>query len=296
MRLTFIHEFCKAKQYEGQEVLYAQQKLDGHRITVLRQPTTCDNQIVFYTRSQSDLYPDMINKAKSKKIWHWIAELLRLPACSSVDGELYVPDKPASYVKTAIKECDPNLRFSAFAVPWLSNQRRYTDPLEWAFEQASLYQIPFIPFIKLDTVQSVDADVWSRKIMPGAEGWVLKRYHYVKWYKLKRTRTIDLVVLGVTEGKGKYENQTGALVCGAFDQYGKLREVCLCSGMTDAERVEMTSDCIGRVCEVKYQEVASLGRLRHPIFLRWRDDEKKPYECTMAQEPELLHYWLSNAN
>ena len=291
MRAIFVHELPKATKYDGQVIQYIQQKLDGHRVAALRQPPGCSSQLLLYTRTQADLFPDIYLKAMRHKIWSWAADLLAIPPFSSIDGELHVPGKPASYVKTAIKECDPNLRFTAFAVPWMDHQRRYTDSLEWAMEQASHFHIPFIPFYKLNEVQVINAEEWLKKAAPDTEGWMLKRFHYSHWYKLKRMKTIDLVVMGSVGGKGKYEGMLGALKCGAYDADGILREVCLCSGMTDTERVNFSKEEIGRVCEIQYQEVASLGRLRHPVFLRWRDDEKQPFECTMAQEPELLRYW-----
>jgi hypothetical protein len=294
MSIEFLHEICKAKKYEGQPVLYVQQKLDGHRITAVRQPIKCDTPLVLYTRSQSNLYAEIATKAMRHNIWPWITKLIDLPPYSSVDGELYVPGKPASYVKTAIKNCDPALRFIAFAFPWLNKQRRYTDSLEWAMDQATTLGIPFIPFIKLDSLQSINPEEWLKRIKPETEGWMLKKYHYISWYKLKKVHTIDLVVMGITPGKGKYDGQVGALICGAYDSFGKIREICQCSGMTDEERILLSNYDIGRVCEVQFQEVASLGRLRHPIFIRWRDDEKKPHECTLAQEPELLRYWTEN--
>lgn len=290
MRLIFNHNICKATEYSGQEVQYIQQKYDGNRVTVLRQPPGTDYPIVFYTRSQSDLYPELASKAHHYDIWQWVLNLLRIPPYSSIDGELYVPGKPASYVKTAIKEADPGLKFAAFAFPWLERQRRYTDPLEWAMEQCSAFGVSFIPFIKLDRSQVIDVDEWRKKIRPEVEGWVVKKFHYTHWYKIKRIRTIDLIVTGFVPGNGKYEGMMGSLRCSAYDQFGELREICLCSGMTDEERVSFSEGDIGRVCEVKFQEVASLGRLRHPNFVRWRE-EKQPFECTLAQEPELLRYW-----
>lgn len=289
--MKFLHQFEKAKKYTGQQVQYMQQKLDGHRVTACSQPLGYTHPIILYTRSQTDLFPDLFQKAQSKKIWTWIANLMDVPPYSSIDGELIVPGKPASYIKTAIKECDPNLKFVAFAFPWLHKQRRYTDPLEWAMHQAAQFKIPFIPFIKLDEPTEIDPEYWIRKANPNTEGWVAKRYHYQGWYKLKRIKTIDLVVTGFKEGKGKYTGKLGALQCSGYDGKGQLREVCLCSGMTDDERDKFSPNDIGRTCEIQYQEVASLGRLRHPIFKRWRDDEKKPFECTLAQEPELLVYW-----
>ena len=292
IRLRFIHEFCAAKKYTGQPVQYAQQKYDGHRITALKQPPGSPTPLVLYTRSQTDLYKPMYARALSDGIWPWIVELLDIPSNTSVDGELWFPGKPASYIKTAIKEGNPGLRFSAFAIPWLSGQRRYTDPLEWAMEQCSLFGIDFIPFMKFPKPVPVDADAMTKKIRPETEGWVLKKHHYSGWYKLKRIHTIDLIVTGFEPGNGKYEGMMGSIRCGAFDQYGKIQDICFCSGMTDEQRLEFSENDIGRTCEVQFQEVASLGRLRHPIFVRWRDDEKEPFECTLAQEPELLQYWV----
>lgn len=287
----FLHEFATTKEYTGQEVLYLHHKFDGHRVTACKQPIGSERQLILYTRSQTDLFPDIFQKAEKHGIWPWVANLLALPAFSSIDGELYVSGRDSSYVKTAIKECDPALKFIAFAVPWMDKQRRYTDPLEWAMRQASQFKIHFAPFIKLDAPQPIDKEEWAKKTPIGAEGWVAKRHHYQGWYKIKPRKTIDLIVTGFKKGNGKYADTIGSLVCSAFDARGQRREICLASGMTDEERRSFSEADIGRVCEIEYQKVLSLGRLRHPIFKRWRDDEKKPFECTLAQEPELLKYW-----
>jgi ATP-dependent DNA ligase len=293
--LHFIHEICKAKAYGGQEVLYLHQKLDGHRVTVLRQPRSYDGKMAFYTRASSDLFPQMYEKARDNNIWPWIADLLMVPEKTSIDGELLVPGRPASYVKTAIKQCDPALTFVAFAVPWYEGVRRYTEPLEEAMDICTRYRITFADFIKLSSVKKIDPEFWIKRTPSGTEGWVAKRHHYGGWYKIKGEKTIDLIVLGATEGKGKYKGLIGGLRCGAWDSRGEIREICVCSGMTDAERMEMsTNDPVGKVCEVKYQEVLSLGRLRHPNFVRWRED-KLPNECTLAQDPALLTYWNERA-
>jgi len=288
--LQFLHEQCKAVSYAGQEVLYIQPKYDGHRVTAISQPKTCDLPMALYTRSQTNLFLDMAAKAKEHNIWPWIANLMRMPRRSSIDGELCVHGKPASYIKTAIKECDPSLKFLAFAAPWWSGKRKYTEPLEAAMDRCTAIDIEFIDFIKLDEVQAVDSELWLNRIKPDVEGWVLKKFHYSHWYKLKKVHTIDLVVTSLTEGKGKYEGFIGGLRCSAYDNLEALQEICVCSGMDDDTRKGITPVDIGRVCEVKYQEAASLGRLRHPIFVRWRDD-KSPQECTMAQDLTLLRYW-----
>jgi ATP-dependent DNA ligase len=98
--------------------------------------------------------------------------------------------------------------------------------------------------------------------------------------KVKRFKTWDVVIIGFTEGKGKYSTVIGAIRYGAYKD-GKLIEIGKCSGMTDAERVifAVSPDAyIGRVIEVRGQEIDSKGGIRFPAFQRIRDD-KLPGEC-----------------
>jgi len=44
------------------------------------------------------------------------------------------------------------------------------------------------------------------------------------------------------------------------------------------------------VMEVSYQYVGDKGRLRHPNFVRWRED-KPAAECTLSQDDDLVYYW-----
>jgi hypothetical protein len=286
--LHFIHEICKAKPYDGQSIVYLHPKYDGHRITVLRQPKSYEYPFALYTRSRTDLYTDLTDKAEREDIWPWLIPFFNMPEKSSIDGELYVPGKPASYVKTAIKECDPTLKFVAFAVPWWKHIRRYVDPLEWAMDVCTQIGVEFIPFLKQEAA-SVNVEKLLETTPREQEGWVLKTYHYSQWYKVKKRHTVDLVVTGIEPGKGKYEGQAGALICSCWN-VNRYIEICKCSGMTDEQRRNINGNCVGKVCEVAYQEVGALGRLRHPSFIRWRED-KEVIECTIAQDSDLLNYW-----
>jgi ATP-dependent DNA ligase len=71
-----------------------------------------------------------------------------------------------------------------------------------------------------------------------------------------------------------------------FDAYAaSLQEVGFASGMTDAERDDIwkhRDEYLGRVVDISAQEVTKDGRLRHPRFLRFRDDVS-PETLTMEK-------------
>lgn len=109
-----------------------------------------------------------------------------------------------------------------------------------------------------------------------------KRSH--NWMKMKNQETEDLIVKDAFEGTGKYEGQLGGIIC---DRAGV--EVRVGGGFTDLERVELWEHyqqdleygpsgdgshlLIGRMAEVEFHEVTPDGSLRHPRFMRWRDDK-----------------------
>lgn len=108
----------------------------------------------------------------------------------------------------------------------------------------------------------------------GYEGLVLKdkhsKYEFRRspaWYKVKESKTLDLPVVDYVEGTGKYEGMLGALKC---VYHGKTVKVG--TGFTDEERKEFWKNP-PRLIEVGYQQESSKGSLRHPRFLRVREDK-----------------------
>ena len=121
------------------------------------------------------------------------------------------------------------------------------------------------------------------------EGFVLKAGPFAAWSKFKPTKTVDLVCTGLEPGEGKYVGMVGAVKGSVVKEWDILEnrcsqyhEVASCSGMSDALRSEISEKDIGRVFECQYQLVGDGGRLRHPQFIRWRDD-KAASECTGEQ-------------
>jgi len=89
--------------------------------------------------------------------------------------------------------------------------------------------------------------------------------------KVKRGVSYDLEVVGMNEGKGKYEGTLGTLVCRW--KSGNIIEI---SGMTDAQRFEwwdMPRKILGKIVQVDAMCESSKGVLREPRFKGIRYDK-----------------------
>ena len=259
----------KMKVYTGDYAKYAHVKYDGHYIEVIKSASG----LVTCKSSQDielplDFVPDLLN------VW------IKAPECHIL-GELWYPDEPASYVKTAIKNRDKRLKFSLFAVLDL-------DTLEDTSDFAVKNGLEMVPFY----VNTGHAARWcthrlgsfdhASDLQITHEGFVMKDNAWDNWRKLKPFKSIDLIITGVVPGKGKYDGLVGALVASTYEGH----EVANVAGFTDDERLLLSESDIGKVIEVKYQLVGSGGRLRHPNFLRFRED-KLPEDCTLEQDGDL---------
>lgn len=96
--------------------------------------------------------------------------------------------------------------------------------------------------------------------------------------KIKKFDTLDLKIVGYTQGTGKYEHTLGALACKFRDNI-----VYVGTGFDD-----MTRDLLwaqrdhleGKICEVKYKDITydkatSLPSLQFPVFICLKTDKNK---------------------
>lgn len=275
----WTHDRLRAKPWRGEPARYKQVKLNGHRFTVFMQP---DRRLVGFER---EIRPDLEMTVKRPKIveygwWRKLAEAL--PPYSSIDGELHVPGGNAGDAAHATAECSPELEFTPFAVPWWEGHPESDLSLQWAewvCKQHSLAFAEYAPLGPDDTEKQLIDWALSRKI----EGWVLKQANYEGWWKVKPVRSVDCVVTGFKDGRGKYLGLVGSLLVSVWidDKYVELAAV---SGMTDEQRVDIDEERdLGRVVECEYQDIGNGGRLIHPRFGRWRDD-KPAEQCRYALE------------
>lgn len=226
---------------------WAEEKIDGHRLMLKR------GEAYFRGLKQNawDALPRQI-QAIAPEVF--------------VDGELYIPCGTASDVsRTANSD---RLWFCGFYLP--------------GADLLPHEHINAITAMGIDTPKTLGYGQWSKSELlrrakrEGIEGYVLKRKTTnPQWYKLKAENTIDAVVMVIKPGAGKYSGQCGAIVCGAVHG-GVIVEICTASGMDDDTRKRISDGDIGRIVEVRYQGITVNNKLRHPRFVRFRNDKIMP--------------------
>lgn len=93
--------------------------------------------------------------------------------------------------------------------------------------------------------------------------------------KVKPDITVDVLVTGMVEGKGKYVGTVGALVC---EYNGKEFQL---SGMSDKQRDDWwdaSGSIVGKIVEVEAMEISKHGVLREPRFKGVRFDSVREEE------------------
>lgn len=91
------------------------------------------------------------------------------------------------------------------------------------------------------------------------------------WMKLKPVDDLDVRVIGVEPGRGRYLGLLGSLIC----ELESGVHVKIGLGMSLADRSRwMAERMIGRRCEITYQGLTCAGVPRFARFKRWRADRE----------------------
>jgi ATP-dependent DNA ligase len=202
-----------------------------------------------------------------------------------LDGELVGPSwAETAHLLSGRGRSETGLRFVVFDLPYfagddLRGRQLYERRLVLELTLAKV-QAPVELSQGLDPAADLAASIWAR----GGEGLIIKDFASLymagnrsAWSKIKKAQTTEAVVMGFQEGKGKYVGMVGAIILGQYRD-GQLVEIARTSGMTDVERASLSAADINRVLEVEFQD-RTADSLRHPRFLRFRDD-KDPADCT----------------
>jgi len=112
----------------------------------------------------------------------------------------------------------------------------------------------------------------------GYEGGIVKNargiYRFSRhrdWMKLKETNDADLRVESLVEGEGKYRGMLGAAIV-----FYNNKRVSVGSGFSDEQRElfwQNSNLILKKVIEIHYHQVTPEGSLRHPRFIKIREDK-----------------------
>lgn len=281
-----------------------QEKYDGSRVCAIKS----DGNLWMMGRSwKNDFapgYPEIVS------------ELKRLPADNFViDGELTF-FKKGGYVQFVTALATPSTK-AGFDVKLMLfdiqewNGRNYRGvPLNQRLQLLNRVipkNMRHLQVVETHTDHTRYPEIFNRIVARGGEGVVAKKKNspYIGdsrayWVKVKRAATEDVVVLGITTGTGKRLPTFGALILGQYDKNGQMKAIGKSSGFDDAMleklyRIVMAMPEVKSypgvdikdvkrwvspkmVIEVEYMEKTPYGILRHPRFVRVRDD-KLPSQC-----------------
>lgn len=126
-------------------------------------------------------------------------------------------------------------------------------------------------------------------LMINLGGAVYEHKRTDKLLKLKKVQTIDMKVIDIEYGTGKYEGLIGALICQIITDDGKKIECKVGSGLDDRQRYEWSlniTQIIGKIVEVAYfslsQDSSKIGTnvysLRFPRLKKVRYDKNNTSE------------------
>ena len=256
---------------------------------------------------------------------------------SIFDGELYLPSEfvkldtfaNALEATTALLHCSPEkareyqkstgqrIHYHIFDVLKTNGQ----DLTSLALRERITYLNEFQSFIKSsgyeehirfeELIFHEKEEFFKRVVEVGGEGIVLKDLEApyfpgarsLSWLKLKRSDTVDAIIIGYARGKEwDKKGLIGSVELGVFDECGDLRSIGRVSSISLQKRIGMTEvvegiptlrrEYLGTVVECRFQELNKNLRGRHLQILSFREgvDSKPISEChlDLSREKQKL--------
>ena len=271
------------KRIAGKKLIAVEPKLDGIRCFAIVQ----DNQAQLFARSGKLIsnFDDTIG-----------SDLLKL-GDGCYDGELmgddFISIMRQAYRKESVdSSCVYLALFDYLPIEeWKSGVAKMScyNRFETLFDKMSEGAGCMRRFVRVDKVRIVErtylqshefdkiAELHDEYVSSGFEGAMIKDceapYRFGRGYevmKLKAFHDTDLEIKSLEEGTGKHLGKLGSVVV----EFNGV-EVRVGSGFSDEEREEVWKDpdsFVGRIVEVRYQEVTPDGSLRFPTFVCFRND------------------------
>ena len=258
--------------------LYVEPKMDGMRVLAFVE----DGEVTYRSRNGKDL--DVGER--------FDADLLKLANGEPwvFDGELMGKDFDTTMTQARRKK-NRDLSEQYFhifdMIDMLEWENKNTQPYDTRKEilmQAAKHvgKLETIIFVKDTVVKNPEEmeKLSTRYLAEGFEGVILKQnkpYPFdgkksPTWMKYKPFLDVDLEIVDITEGTGKYKGMMGAIVV-----INKGKRVQVGSGFNDKQRKyawKYPNQVIGKIAEIKYQDETKDHSLRFPIFKGLRPDKE----------------------
>jgi len=256
------HDVMLAKQLHWDKLQYpcwATAKLDGLR-GIYRNGK-------MYTRNGKRIYG----------VDHILNELARFPY-RNVDGELLIPgsDFNESSGKLRSFSVTPDAVYYIIDLP--KDRSTFYNRLLRIKGMSAANGVLRMPATQRCTCATDIRQAYNKALKLGYEGLVIKPYNYqyeakrsYSWMKMKPECTLDLRIINIEEGVGKFQGMLGAIVV----QYNG-KEVRVGTGFNNRLRQLIWTDpaqFIGATAEIGYMEQTHTGSLRFPVFKRMRRDK-----------------------
>lgn len=298
-----------AKKYEGEGLstdVTVTEKLDGNRCLAAYDNDSCKWR--FYSRSGKEMNVNFdLSYADTKQIYD--GEIM-----SETQTELSRRRGVAIFSKTEFKGCDTkdaqlmfnetsglinrkdgNKKGLIYNVFDIVSNRPYAERREILWN-SGLYggeakNVRILPQLYTGKDPNVIVGLLAIITDMGGEGVMLnfvdKGYEHKRsssLLKLKNVQRLDMRVLNVMSGTGKYTDMVGALECMIETETGDIIRCSVGSGLSDTQRALWSVDpqsIIGKIVEIGYHEKtqdrgmrgSNIYSLRFPRLLKIREDK-----------------------
>jgi len=284
---VMLAKHYKKDRIEDWEGWYAEPKSDGIRVLVVVDHTT---DVIYYSRNGRALGMLGHLDGEARKMATTAADMDESFIRGTVlDCELVSNTGKFSDVSGAIHRKDyvaKDARLVCFHMMPLTSFEKGKDTVkqlkrhrmvEKIVMRRKLRFVWYRPPLKVDSHVEVKQThrIYRKR---GHEGTMVKNLHRRwegkrsdAWLKIKDEKSVDVRVVGMKEGAGKYKGTLGALI---VDYRGKHVPV---SGMRDDQRHKFwkhPKSIMKKMVEVTYQEETVHGSLRHPRYKRCRPDKE----------------------
>lgn len=194
-----------------------------------------------------------------------------------LDGEL--TSRTFNQIVSEVHTKDTQIKdavYNVFDIPSVNyDQKQRKIKLYELFGENNSDTIRVVPWVLISSKKIQEH--YQIYLTEGFEGAIVKDpdANYVNkrdpsWMKLKEINEMDVKIISLFEGTGKYSGMMGGMDCSGENGM----TVSVGTGFSDEQRQEFWNsreELNGRMVEIKFQNATVKNSVRHPRFVRFRD-------------------------